>query len=203
MMRWLKYIQRPGLMACLLLLGGLFFFGPALNPIAEKIGLATPALASGPEKEEGHGGEEQAPGLIEINASLLIQVANFIILLIVLNAVLYRPIRKIIKERQEKFSGLEFEIGSLNERAEQRVKEIDVRLSEAKREGFTQKDGLKGRGLEEEKKIIGEASGRADQDIQKIKELIVKDVAAARASLQAELAVFSKELAQKVLGRSL
>ena len=49
--------------------------------------------------------EEEA--MVNIDGTLFVQIANFIILIFVLNSVLYRPIRKILKEREEKVNGLD------------------------------------------------------------------------------------------------
>lgn len=154
------------------------------------------ALASG-------GGGEEPPGLIEINGSLIIQIVNFLVLMIVLNSLLYKPIRKIVKERKQTFANFENAISGLNNQVDQRTKDMENRMTEAKRDGFARKDELKALGLAEEKKIVGAATSAADADLQKVREQVKSDVASARISLQAEVQVFSKELAQKVLGRSL
>ncbi len=38
--------------------------------------------------------------MIEINLSLLIQMANFLVFLLLMNLVLYRPIRRIVANRK-------------------------------------------------------------------------------------------------------
>ena len=38
---------------------------------------------------------------------LLVQIANFLLLIFALNIVLYKPIRKILRDRSAKFKGLE------------------------------------------------------------------------------------------------
>ncbi len=39
--------------------------------------------------------------MLEINNTLIIQIANFLVLLFLLNIILYKPIRKILGQRQE------------------------------------------------------------------------------------------------------
>lgn len=140
---------------------------------------------------------------IKLDYSLLIQIINFLVLMITLNIILYRPIRNMIKERKQKFFGFESEISSLTGQADERAGEIESRLAEAKREGFLKKDEITGVGLEEEKAMLAEANSRAEAERQKMQDQITLEIAAARESLKADLEVFSRELAQKVLGRSL
>jgi F-type H+-transporting ATPase subunit b len=141
--------------------------------------------------------------MINIDGSLFIQIANFLLIMILLNYVLYRPIRGIVKERRAKFEAFESNIGDLTERADGRVKEIETKLVEAKREGFSRKDEIKGTGVEEEKKIIEAASTQAEAEVQKVQDQIKGEITQARDQLKAEIDMFSKELAEKVLGRSL
>lgn len=141
--------------------------------------------------------------MINIDTSLFIQVANFLFLMIVLNFLLYRPLRQVIRQRREKFDGFEKDIKGLSGQADATVQEIDARLAEAKREGFLKRDEIKGQGLEEEKRIIAAASGDAEASLTQIKAQISGEIVTARDALKADLELFSRELAQKVLGRSL
>ena len=141
--------------------------------------------------------------MINIDASVFIQIANFLLMMIVLNYLLYKPIRGMLSERRAKFAGYEESIEGLTVRVEKTLKDIDSQLAEARREGFLKKDEIKGLGLEEEKEIVAAATGEADTEIGKIKEQITGEIATARQALKADLEVFSQELAQKVLGRSL
>lgn len=140
---------------------------------------------------------------IDIDISLLIQIANFIFLIIVMNFFLYRPLRDIIKQRREKYAGYEAEINRLMGDADNRVQEIESRLSEARRDGFLKKDEIKVQGLEKEKEIMTQVSQENEARLEQIKAQISAEISSARETLQVDLNVFSRELAQKVLGRSL
>lgn len=140
---------------------------------------------------------------IDIDISLLIQIANFIFLIIAMNIFLYRPLRDIIRQRREKYEGYETEIDRLIGDADSRVQEIESRLSEARRDGFLKKDEIKTQGLEKEKEIMTQISRKNEARLEQVKAQISAEIASARETLQVELNIFSRELAQKVLGRSL
>jgi len=135
--------------------------------------------------------------------SVFIQVINFLLIIIVLNYFLFRPIRGIIQERKEKIEGFESDIEQISEKADKRGQEIESRLTAIRREGFDQKEAVKGQGQDDEKRIIGQANEQAEEAMKRITGQIIEEVAEAREALRSDLQSFSRELAQKVLGRSL
>jgi F-type H+-transporting ATPase subunit b len=135
--------------------------------------------------------------------SLIIQVVNFLFLMIALNLVLYRPIRRIMKERKERFAAFESDITSLTGRVDDRLRQFEQQLVEARREGLGKKDDLKAAGLTEEKGLLSAASASAEAQVQKARDQVKADMESARTALSADIQVFSRDLAQKVLGRSL
>ena len=83
------------------------------------------------------------------------------------------------------------------------AKELEENLVGARSEGYKEKENLKNAGLDEEKGMLQEATTRAEEQIGKAKEEIARSVVDARQSLENEVAVFSKELAEKILGRGI
>ncbi|MBW2090620.1 MAG: ATP synthase F0 subunit B [Deltaproteobacteria bacterium] len=141
--------------------------------------------------------------MIEINASLIFQIVNFLLMIVVLNYLLYRPIRGILKQRREKINSFESEIEALIQKADDRGVEIESRLTKARRDGFEKKEEIKGQGLDEEARVLDEANSRAEEALSKIKEQVKEEIAVAREALKEDLVIFSNDLAQKILGRSL
>jgi len=77
--------------------------------------------------------------MVEINASLFIQIANFLILIWALNKFLYKPIRQILSQRKSRISGLE---GSIQQ-SEQDMINKDQALK--KRHQGSQRKGQEGK----------------------------------------------------------
>lgn len=135
--------------------------------------------------------------------SLFVQIANFLFLLFVLNLVLYRPIRRILGRRSEKVNSLRESIGDFRERSEQYDKELEEGVKEARGEGFKEKDNLKKAGALIEKEVLQKAISSAEEKIDKAKDGIERNVTGVRQSLEDELNMFAKEVAEKILGRSI
>lgn len=135
--------------------------------------------------------------------TVFIQIAGFLFLLYVLNLVLYRPIRKIVARRSEKVNSLHESIGDFRERSEQYGKELEEDVKKARGEGFKEKDNLKKAGVLVEKEVLQKAISSAEEKIGKAKDGIERSVTGVRQSLEDELNMFAKEVAEKILGRSI
>ena len=48
--------------------------------------------------------------MVSVDGSIVLQIANFLLLIWILNMVLYKPIRKILLERKEKMVGMQSDI---------------------------------------------------------------------------------------------
>jgi F-type H+-transporting ATPase subunit b len=140
--------------------------------------------------------------MLDINTSLFVQIANFLVLLFVLNLLFYRPIRKILSKRSGEMDSLQQMVDDYVEKSAQREKGIEDSMVLARKEGFQEKEGLRGQGIEEEKGLLQEASSALEERVSTAKEEIDKKMADVRKALDEEVAVFSQELAQKILGRN-
>jgi F-type H+-transporting ATPase subunit b len=137
------------------------------------------------------------------NFTLVFQIANFLFLLFVLNIILYRPIRKILGQRGNEVVSFQEMIEDFQSKSEKGAKTLEENMAGARSQGFKEKESLKGAGIEEEKVMLQQALSSAEERIGKAKGEIDQDTAQARRSLEEEVRVFSQELAEKILGRSI
>ena len=56
--------------------------------------------------------------MLEINSSLFLQVANFLLLILLMNLFLYRPIRDILRRRNEEVIRLEGLISDFSDKSD-------------------------------------------------------------------------------------
>ena len=141
--------------------------------------------------------------MLNIDYTLIIQIANFLILLLILNIILYKPIRKILRQRQEKIGDSEETIEDLLERSSSLAEELEQSTASARKDGFKEKEDRKNQGREEEAKMVQSTIDSVGDKISKAKEDIEQNMAGLRQSLEKEVSLFSQELAEKVLGRSI
>ncbi|MEW6668255.1 MAG: ATPase [Thermodesulfobacteriota bacterium] len=141
--------------------------------------------------------------MLKIDYSLFIQIANFLVLLLLLNIILYRPIRRILKQRKDEMDGLELRASNLQARAAKDSKTLEESVSGARREGYKEKESLKAEALEAEKKMYQGATAEAGDKLNLSRREAEQKLAEIRQGLVQEVDLFSKELAEKILGRSL
>ncbi|MBW1701113.1 MAG: hypothetical protein JRJ69_03560 [Deltaproteobacteria bacterium] len=141
--------------------------------------------------------------MLKIDSTLLIQIANFLLLLFFLNIFLYRPIRRILSQRHDETSSLKKTIEDYNDRSEQNERGIEEGVVQARKEGYEQKENVKGQALDEEKAILQEAGSSVEEKKDKADKELGSKIADVRKILEEQVAGFSQELAEKILGRSI
>lgn len=135
--------------------------------------------------------------------SLLIQMANFLVFLVLMNFVLYRPIRKVVAERKRLISDRQKGIEDLEAQARASLLEYDKSLQEARKTGAQRIQELKASGYEQEKELLDRISEQTAAKVQEMRGKVQKDIGAARKELKQQVKSFSVDLAQKILGRKI
>ncbi|MDL1972377.1 MAG: ATP synthase F0 subunit B [Deltaproteobacteria bacterium] len=138
---------------------------------------------------------------IALNKALFIQFVNFVLLIFILNALLYRPIRQAIKQREEKINQDREEANRLAKEAEIRLNEWNKGLEEAKKAGLEKQGELMKGAKDEERAIITKVREETEDFIKKMRAEMAKDMEAARETLKTQAEAFSLEIAEKILGR--
>ena len=141
--------------------------------------------------------------MLAIDSSVLIQIANFLFLLFLMNILLYRPIRGMLAQRDQEVNSLENTIRDYTGRSEETEKSIEEGMISKRKEGYAEKEVLKGQALEEEKGILQEATSSVEEKIGKARSEMNQKIEEVRNSLEDQIAGFSKEFAEKILGRSI
>ena len=147
---------------------------------------------------EGGGGLTVIP-----DWTFLLQMANFLILMWILNVILYKPIRNVLIQRKNKVSGLEESIVSSQKDVKEKEEAFMLGIRDARAKGLKEKERLVTEATEEEKKIIAKINARAQADVAEVRGQIAKEAEAARESLMQEIDDFSEAIGQKILGRTI
>jgi F-type H+-transporting ATPase subunit b len=141
--------------------------------------------------------------MIDIDWTLYAQIINFLLLVFLLNVVLFRPIRKALRDRQAKLLAQETEISVLTDKGRSLEDEIKEELAAARRAGAGARETLKQEGVQAEATLLEEVKRQAELEWATVEKKIKADMAKARASLQTQAQSFAQLLATKILGREL
>lgn len=148
---------------------------------------------------------EGGGGMVDVrpNVSLFIQIVNFLVLMVALNYLLYRPIRGILKKRADKFASLNSDITTSRENEKAKQGELEAQLAEARRQGVDNKDEYKAEGRAKERELIEAATAEMEKAVAEVREQIAQQMGQARQELKDQVRDFGRDLAQKILGRSI
>ncbi len=141
--------------------------------------------------------------MITMDITLVIQIINMFVLMFLLNGVLYKPVKKILKERSEKLQGMKADVSLCEKNAQVRQEEVDAKMAKASGRAKAALDSARA-----EAQAAGDAklAGiKAEADADKSKQLadISSQIENAKKSLQENLDGFAADMASKILGRSL
>ncbi len=141
--------------------------------------------------------------MIQLDYTLLIQMANFLVLLFLLNKFLYKPILGILDERRRRVEDSERSVRELQERTSKQWEQYQAELQKAKSAAAAEKERLKAEGIEAERKMLEQARSEAARSVEKARKSLEQELHRARQALQAQADSLGLEMAQKILGRAL
>jgi F-type H+-transporting ATPase subunit b len=134
--------------------------------------------------------------------TLFVQIANFLLIVLVLNIVLFKPIRNILIQRKEKIANLEQNVEASDKEAKGKSEAFDSGIRDARAKGLSEKNALLNEAADEEREIVDKINQKAQADLAEVREKIAKDAEAVRASLQKEIDTFASAIGEKILGRA-
>ncbi len=140
--------------------------------------------------------------MIDINLSMLVQLVNFIVLLIVLNFILFKPIRQIMQEREQGISSALEDAKSAQNRMQSLLDNYNASLADSKQKATATYNTLYQQGLDTQRDMISAERSKAGEMLDKARTEIVAAATSARADLKKESERLSQEITSKMLGRA-
>jgi len=140
--------------------------------------------------------------MIDINVSLLIQLANFIVLLIALNFILFKPIRQIMQEREQGIGSALEDAKTAQHRMQSLLDNYNSSLAEAKQKATATYNTIYQQGLDAQRDMISAERAKAGEMLDKARTEIAEASKTARADLQREAERLAQDITSKLLGRA-
>lgn len=141
--------------------------------------------------------------MISLDYSLGFQIINFLLLILILNRLLYKPITGIIDTRAKKLEASGMEINRLQETVEQKMSAYEEKLRLAKIAAVEHNNEIIRQGAEEAKVVITAARAEIPVMMERFHARIEAEISEAKRILTGRSRILSLEIAEKVLGRSL
>jgi F-type H+-transporting ATPase subunit b len=139
--------------------------------------------------------------LITINHTLFFQLVSFLLLLFLLNRIMFRPLRQVIKEREALLSGMAEDISSVEQSYTDIGHQIESQENAARREASRLRDEIEAAGQQSAATVLEQAREQINALKAKAKEETAAQVASARQEIEREALVISDQMIASVLGR--
>lgn len=140
--------------------------------------------------------------MISINATLVVQIINFLILIWILNWLLFKPIFRIIEEREKVVEDSKAKTSRLKSDTEIKLKDLELRLGEARASAALQKQEALNQADSEAERIMDRAREQAREHISSIQIQSAGEAERAKADLEEYKEHIIELVCAKVLGRS-
>ena len=132
--------------------------------------------------------------MISLDGSIIAAIALFILLIIALNQLLFKPLARVQAERENRTSGL---IARMKEKMDHQsglFNEYQATIKNSRMEGYRRQDELRAEAMKKRAEAMAQARQKAEQMIQDSRNSISSQVAAAKQ----QLALEAQEMARKI-----
>jgi len=137
--------------------------------------------------------------MLEFNNWFFVLFLNFIILLFILNAILFKPLLQIFKEREDSVKGDLDAAKDMREKSEEGIARLNRELSESRGKAKEIFEALKAGGLSKQREVLSATESEAVATLEKARAEIKSDAEKARQSLRADVDKFSDEIVRKLV----
>ncbi len=146
---------------------------------------------------------EGGAGLINFDKSLIIQVVNFILLMIVLTKLLYRPLLAKMEERTQAITKSLEEAQAARAEAQREREEHAARIQAAHAEAQAIRTAALKEAADEQHRLVAAAKEHADRLVATARAELAQDVRQARQELRQEVSDLAIQVAERLIRKSL
>ena len=140
--------------------------------------------------------------MLDINITLLIQLVNFLVTLIVLNFLLIKPIRDIVKKRRDLAAGMLTDSEDFISDAAVKLENYNAALTKAKEEAVAAREAYKNEATAKESDILEAARADAQAFLQSSREETKTAMAETLESLEQRIPELSRLVVDQMLGKT-
>jgi F-type H+-transporting ATPase subunit b len=145
---------------------------------------------------------EGGGNIISPDFSLLFIIALFLLFVFVMNRLLFRPIGRVLDERQALTEGATNEARAAARRYQAKLAEYEDTIRQTRAESYRRLESERAVALEERRRLIEEAKQKTTLEIEQAKSEIAEQAEAARVSLESESRQIADRISRTVLGRA-
>ncbi|HEX8423820.1 MAG TPA: hypothetical protein VF634_10435 [Pyrinomonadaceae bacterium] len=135
------------------------------------------------------------------DGTLFLHIALILVMVFVLNATLFRPINRILEEREKRTRGRSDEAHGILQRVEESTANYEKSLREARAEGYRLMEQVRAEAMRERQLVINALREEVERSIAEQKEALAAQTESARATLGSDAQRMAKEIGERILHR--
>lgn len=139
--------------------------------------------------------------VVDLDATVLVQLAAFLLLFLLLRSLLFRPLSALIQERDRCTEGDVKEARRRQVEAEEKMKKYEREMAVIRAKASEERERLRNEGRAREQEILAKSRAEEESILSRGRETISKQAAEVRQALDLEIGVLAREIASRVLGR--
>jgi F-type H+-transporting ATPase subunit b len=142
--------------------------------------------------------------MVSVNIPLFVtQGVIFLVVVAFLNKVLFGPILGLLREREAKTEGFMRDASEKEKAAESTLVEYEEKLRQARKDVLEAKKQHIAEGTNVRTELLEKARAEANQSLEEMRSGIAKASEEARTALGQQVEALGKDIAERVLGRSI
>jgi F-type H+-transporting ATPase subunit b len=139
--------------------------------------------------------------MISINATLVVQLINFLVLIWILNRLLFRPIFRIMQDRQDTVDQARARFRNLKDEVESKSQKIEAELRKARAKASEDGQQIKSEASAQAKELIEASQAKAQEHVASVEAEVQRQAADVRTSLDQYRDAIVEMVTMKVMGR--
>ncbi|MCL1915717.1 MAG: ATP synthase F0 subunit B [Desulfovibrionaceae bacterium] len=136
---------------------------------------------------------------VDLNITLVIQIVNFIVGLVVINLLIIRPVRGIIRQRLDLSDKLTKDAGRFANEADLRLARYESELETARAQAAGQRETVRVQAQEAGRSILEGAQSEAGLFLQRSRKEMEQEVETLRRALRGKISVLADRAVSRII----
>ncbi len=139
--------------------------------------------------------------MISINATLVLQVIHFLLLVFILNRLMFRPIMRQIRERRGHFEKLKAQMDEMEQETLRLRQELSAREKAVRREASRQRSKLRSDGISQVEKILSETREKVGHLRSEVDQEAERQMSKAKPLVKEQAGALVDAIMERMIGR--
>lgn len=137
--------------------------------------------------------------MVDLNITLVIQMVNFLVALVIINFLIIKPIRAALQRRRELTGKFIQQTESSNEEAERCVRAYEAELDKVRAKAQAHKEMLRKQGQDKSQALMANAQQQAQDFLQGARKSVADESNAAMQTLRAQVDTLAGHVAARLI----